>query len=98
MFYPNCKSFAFTFQRKPRESFAGVKISDGLLHQQHLTRSLDGTIEPALVMSWQTGVLAGQDPALVSNELLQQINVFEVERVSGEVDLRLGTRRAHLSH
>ena len=47
-------------------------------------------------MSRQTGVFARQDTTLVSDELAEQGGVFEVERVDGEVNLRLGARSARL--
>jgi len=46
-------------------------------------------------MSGQTGIFAGQNPALVGNELLQKVDVFEVEGVDGEIDLGFGPRSAH---
>ena len=46
-------------------------------------------------MSRQSGVFAGQDAALVGDKLLQQVGIFEVQRVDSEIDFGLGTRRAN---
>ena len=68
------------------------------LHQQCLARALDRERQTALVMRRQAGVFPGQDAALVGNKLAQQISVFEVERVGGEVNFRLRARRADFQH
>jgi hypothetical protein len=67
-----------------------------VLHQQHLARAFDGG-SAALVMRRQAGVFARQDAALVGHELLEQGGVLEIQRVDGEVNLRLGPRRATLA-
>jgi len=41
-------------------------------------------------MRREPGVFAGQDPAIVRHELPQQINILEIERVDGEVNLGFG--------
>jgi hypothetical protein len=69
-----------------------------LFHQQRLARALDGAGQPALVMRGQAGVFAGQDAALVGHKLPEQIGVLEVERVGGEINLRLRTLRAGFRH
>jgi len=66
-----------------------------LAHQEHLARAFDGAIEPALIMGGQPGVFAGKNAALIGDELLEQIDVLEIKRVDSEIDLGLGTRRAH---
>ena len=68
-----------------------------LLHQQHLAGALDGAIEPALVMRRQAGVFARQDAALVGHELPEQVDVLEIERVNGEIDLGLRARGARFA-
>ena len=67
---------------------------NGLLHQQHLARALDGKGQTALVMRGHPGVFARQDAALVGHVLPEQIGVLVIERVGGKVNLRLRTRRA----
>lgn len=47
-------------------------------------------------MGGKIGVLAWEQSALIRNELAQEANVPEVERVNGEVDFRLRTRGARL--
>jgi len=59
-----------------------------LLHQQHLARAFDGAGQAALIMGGQAGVFAGQDAALVSHKLPEQIGVLEIQRVGGEINLR----------
>jgi len=70
------------------------ELRRNLLHQQHLAGSLDGAIELALIMGRQTGVFAGQDSALVGDELPEQIHIFVVQGIDGEIDLGFGARRA----
>ena len=65
-----------------------------LLHEQHLARSLDRLVEPSLVMRREPGVLAWQDSPLIGDKLPEQVRIFEVQRVNGEINLGLGTRRA----
>ena len=65
-----------------------------LLHEQHLAGPFHGTAEPPLIMRGQTGVLARQKSSLIRDELPQKGNVLVVERVHGEIDLRLGPWRA----
>jgi len=67
---------------------------NGLLHQQHLARALDGEGQTALVMRGHPGVFARQDAALVRHILPEQIGVFVIERIGGKVNLRLRTGRA----
>jgi hypothetical protein len=69
-----------------------------LLHQEHLARALDGAIQTALIMRGQTGIFAGKDTALVGRELAEQRSVFEIQRVHGEIDLGLRTRRPLFGH
>jgi kynureninase len=45
-------------------------------------------------MGGQTGVFAREDPALVGHELAEQVGVFEIEGIDGEVDFGFGTGRA----
>src|ERR1043165_7044775 len=66
------------------------------LHQQHLSRALDGRVEPALIVRGQAGVLARKDAPLVGDELPEQIGVLVVDGIDGEIDLRLGTDDAWL--
>src|SRR6185436_13507778 len=80
--------------KKPRPNGRGERRKTGLLHEQHLARSLDRAVEPALVMGRQAGVFAGQDAAVVGDELAQQIDALEIEGVDGEIDLGLRTGRA----
>lgn len=47
-------------------------------------------------MSGQAGVLTRQNAALISDELLEQIGVFEIEGLDGKIDFRFGARSAHL--
>jgi hypothetical protein len=64
------------------------------LHQQHLARALDGAAQLALIMRGHPGIFARQDAALIGHILPEQIGVFEIERVNGEVNLRFRPRRA----
>jgi hypothetical protein len=48
-------------------------------------------------MGGQTRVFTGKKPALVGDELPEQIHVLEVQGIQSEVDLRLGARRASLA-
>src|SRR5689334_19390077 len=79
---------------KKSPASGGARIK--LLHQQHLTRALDGAVQAALIMRREASVLTRQDAALVGHELTQQIRVLEIERVHREVNLRLRTGRAFL--
>lgn len=65
-----------------------------LLHQQHLAGALDGPAASPLIMSGQAGIFAGQQASLVGDELLQQVDVFKIQSVNGEIDFRLWTRGA----
>src|SRR6266404_7453195 len=62
-----------------------------LLHQQHLPGAFNRAIQPSLVVGRQAGVFAGQDAPGVGDELPEQIDVFEIERVGREVNLGLGS-------
>ena len=64
-----------------------------LFHQQHLSSAFDGTVQLTLVVRGQTGVFARKNTALVGNELFEQGDVFEIERIEGEIDFRLRPRR-----
>jgi len=79
--------------KKPAISVAGF-FRRLLLHQQHLARAFDCPIQPPLIMSGQTGILAGEDAALISDKLPKQICVFEIQGIGGKIDLRFGPRRA----
>ena len=72
----------------------GEKFARELLHEQHLACALDGTIQPALIVRGKAGVLSRQDPSLICHKLLQQVDVFEIERVDGKIDFGLGARGA----
>src|SRR5882724_6549445 len=87
----NCKSFAIPTAKKPRIEVAGRRS----LHEQNLTRALNGAIQPPLVMRRQAGIFAGQNPALVGHELLEQIGVLEIQRIRREINLGLGPGRAN---
>jgi hypothetical protein len=63
-------------------------------HQQHLARAFDGVRQAALIMRGHSGVFARQDAALIGDILPEQIRVLEIERVLGEVNLRLRARCA----
>jgi hypothetical protein len=65
-----------------------------LLHQQHLPRAFDGEIQAALIMRGQAGVFARENPSLVGDELAEQRDVFEFQRVGGEINFGFGTGRA----
>ena len=69
-----------------------------LLHQQHLPRALDGAVQTALVMRGQAGVFARQNAALVGHKLPEQVDVFEIERVNGEINLGLRARACGVRH
>ena len=73
---------------------ASDKAAENLLHQQHLTRPLDGGGHAALVRRGQAGVFPRQNAALIGHERAEQVRVLVVERVNGEVDFRLRTRGA----
>ena len=92
------------YQGKPAKRKAQIGVSDSavskgtlrpkLLHQQHLARALDGASQPALIMRRQAGVFSGKEPALIGDELAEQIGILEIERVRGEVNLGFRSRRA----
>jgi len=67
-----------------------------LFHQEHLPGAFDGAVQSPLVMSGKTGVLPRKDAAGVGDKLFEQIDVFVVECVRGEVNLGLGARGADL--
>ena len=46
-------------------------------------------------MRGQAGIFAWKNAALVSNKLLEQVGILEIESVDGEINLRLGARGAH---
>jgi len=75
---------------------AAINCVERLLHQKHLARALDGVRQAALIMRGHSGVFARQDAALVGDVLPEQVGVLEIERVLGEVNLRLWARRAVL--
>jgi len=64
------------------------------LHQQHLARALDGAGHAALIMRGHPGVFARQDAALIGHKLPEQIGVFEIKRVNGEINLWFRPLRA----
>src|SRR2546425_9083440 len=66
------------------------------LHEQQLAGALDRSIGPTLIMSGQAGVLPRQDPAVIGHKLTEQVRVFEIQGVDGEIDLGLRTRSAFL--
>jgi hypothetical protein len=66
-----------------------------LLHQQHLPGALDRTIKLALIMGGQAGIFAGQNSPLVCHELLEQVRIFEIKRINGEVNFWLRPGCAH---
>jgi hypothetical protein len=68
-----------------------------LFHQQHLTRALDRAVQTSLVMSRQPRVFPREYPALVGDELLQQGDILEIERIDREIDLGLGPGSTHLA-
>ena len=72
------------------------KFARELLHEQHLARSLDRTVQAALIMRRQARVFPRQDPSLVRDKLLEQVDVFEIKRVNREINLRLRARCADL--
>jgi hypothetical protein len=59
---------------------------EALLHQKHLSGSFDSPVEPALIMSRQTGVFSRENASLVGHKLLEQIGVLEIKSVHGEID------------
>jgi hypothetical protein len=67
-----------------------------LLHQKHLTGSLDRAVQPPLIVRGQARVLAGEDSSLVSNKLAEQVGVFEVQGINGKIDLWFRARRPAL--
>lgn len=80
-------------QQKTRRRTGGFQNGcGGLLHQKHLPSPLDRDAELALEGGRQAGVLPGQNPSIVGHVLLEQGDVFVVDRVDGELDLRLRTR------
>ena len=86
-----CKLFATNSRKMPLTKRAAAKK---LLHQQHLARAFDRASHAALIMGGQAGVFAGQDAALVGHELPEQVGVFEIQRVDGEINFRFWTRCA----
>jgi hypothetical protein len=73
------------------ESLAGPN----LLHQQHLPGTLDGTIQPPLVMGWKPGIFAGKNATLVSHELPEQIDIFVIQGIRREINFRFWPRSPH---
>src|SRR5688572_22469333 len=69
-----------------------------LLHQEHLAGAFDGAAEAALVVGREAGVFAREDATLVGNKLAEQIDVFEIEGIDGEVHFGLGARGALFHH
>ena len=67
-----------------------------LFHEQHLSRPFDGTVQLTLIVRGQAGVFARQDAALIRDELFEQIDVFEIERIKRKINLGFGPRRAVL--
>ena len=45
-------------------------------------------------MGRETSVFSGKNAALVGHELLEQGDILEIQRVSGEINFRLRTMRA----
>jgi hypothetical protein len=86
----------FPTKKKPPDCDGSgrLEIHIPLFHQQHLAGALDGRGEAALVMRGHAGVFARQDAALVGHILPEQGDVLEIQRVLGEVNFRLGARRA----
>ena len=73
-----------------------TRRSNSTPHEQHLARSLDGAIQPALIMGRQASVFSRQDASLIRHELLEQGDVFEIKRIDRKINFRLWTRRANL--
>jgi hypothetical protein len=85
-----CKSLATrSRKKKPPDCKCNRTAENRLLHQQHLARAFDGAGQLALIMRGHPGVFARQDTALIGHILPEQIGVLEIERVNGEVNLRL---------
>jgi hypothetical protein len=89
-----CKSLATHSRKKSRPTANAAEWRIQSLHQQHLARALDGAGQLALIMRGHPRVFARQDAALICHILPEQIGVFEIERVNGEVNLRFRPRRA----
>jgi len=62
-----------------------------LLHQQHLAGPFDGVGHAALIMGREAGVFARQNATLIRDELAEQVDVLEIQRILGEVNFRLRT-------
>src|SRR5437660_2397113 len=65
-----------------------------LFHQEHLPGALDSAVQAPLVMGRQAGVFARKDAAGFGDKLLEQIDVFVIERIGSEINLGLGSRGA----
>src|ERR1700744_4864929 len=89
----SCKSFATDGQEK-RATTEKRSRGKKLLDQQHLARALDRLRQAALIVRGHARVLARKDAALVGHILAEQVRVLEIQRVLGEVNLRLRTGRA----
>ena len=83
-------------RKKPRESvaFFVVKGGEELLHEQHLPGTFDGLGQFALVLGGQACVFAGQNAALIGDELAEQDGIFGVDRVDSEIDFGFGAGSA----
>ena len=90
---PNCKWIALHGQKN--SAWQDRPRSKALLHQQHLARTLDRTVQLALVVSGQPRVLARQDAALIGDELLEQVHILVIKRVHGEVNFGFRTGNPH---
>jgi hypothetical protein len=62
-----------------------------------LARSFDGAVEPALVVRGKASVFPGKNTALIGYELPEKIGVLKIQRVSGEINFRLGPRGPHFN-
>jgi len=82
------------YRLKTRLIRLSFESHEPLLHQQHLSRPLDATVEPPLVVGGKSGVFAWQNAPLIGDELPEQIDILEFQSIHGEINLWLGPRSA----
>ena len=72
--------------RSIRQGCRNAQSQNGLLHQQHRAAALDLACDFAMQMRWHTGDAAWKNFAALCDEFLQEIGIFVIDSLNGNVD------------